>query len=88
MIIIRWIKEKIRKFKEDRAFKKKLKEIMYVWLNVAFPNQTAERLHIIRALICSQCEFNIKNVCKKCGCPLIAKTRSVKSTCPLKKWNF
>ena len=27
MIIIRWIKEKIRKFKEDRAFKKKLKEI-------------------------------------------------------------
>ena len=30
MIIIRWIKEKIRKFKEDRAFKKKLKEIKNV----------------------------------------------------------
>ena len=27
MIIIRWIKEIIRNFKEDRAFKKKLKEI-------------------------------------------------------------
>ena len=27
MIILRWIKEKIRKFKADRAFRKKLKEI-------------------------------------------------------------
>jgi hypothetical protein len=26
-MIIMWIKEKIRRFKEDRAFKKKLKEL-------------------------------------------------------------
>lgn len=24
--------------------------------------------------------------CKECGCPLSAKTRSVDSKCPLKKW--
>ena len=27
MILIRWIKEKIRKFKADRAYKKRLKEL-------------------------------------------------------------
>ncbi len=72
----------------NENYKNKLKEIIDGWVNVAFPNPTAERLHRNRALICSQCKFNIKNVCKKCGCPLIAKTRSAKSTCPLKKWNF
>jgi hypothetical protein len=66
--------------------KQKLKEIMSGWKNLLFPNPQTEKIHKNRASVCSKCEHNIKNICKKCGCPLAAKTRSEISTCPLKKW--
>jgi len=64
----------------------KMSEILNEWKNVVFPNEHVEQIAKARASICSGCEFNVKNRCTKCGCPLIAKTRSMQSHCPLKKW--
>jgi len=66
--------------------KQKLKEIISGWKNLIVRNPQTERIQKIRATMCSKCEHNIKSICKKCGCPLAAKTRSLESTCPLKKW--
>ena len=66
----------------------KFREILSGWKNVLFPNSTAERIHRSRAIICAKCEYNVKSICKKCGCPLVAKTRSPESVCPLNKWNW
>jgi hypothetical protein len=72
--------------KDDRTPGAKISEIFNGWKNVVFPNEHVENIAKARAKICSQCEHNVKNRCKKCGCPLIAKTRSMQSHCPLKKW--
>ena len=66
----------------------KLHEIISGWKNLIVRNPHTERVHKSRALICSKCEHNIKSICKKCGCPLVAKTRSPESVCPLNKWNW
>ncbi len=71
---------------EKKGAAAKLSEIFNGWKNVVFPNEHVEQIAKARASICSTCEFNVKNKCKKCGCPLIAKTRSMQSHCPLKKW--
>jgi len=39
-----------------------------------------------RRLICEKCDFNILNLCKKCGCIIPAKTKLLNSKCPLEKW--
>jgi len=39
-----------------------------------------------RRLICEKCEFNVMNLCKKCGCIIPAKTKLEKSECPIGKW--
>jgi len=72
--------------KDNRTPVAKISEIFNGWKNVVFPNEEVERTAKVRAAICSQCEYNVKSRCKKCGCPLIAKTRSMDSDCPLKKW--
>ena len=64
----------------------KVSEIFNGWKNVVFPNEHVEKIAKARASICGQCEHNVKSRCMKCGCPLIAKTRSMQSHCPLKKW--
>jgi len=64
----------------------KLKEILDGWWNVAWPSEAVEKMAEHRAIVCSQCPFNIKNRCSKCGCYLVAKLRSSTSKCPAKKW--
>ena len=64
----------------------KVSEIFNGWKNVVFPNEHVEKIAKARASICGDCEYNVRSRCTKCGCPLIAKTRSMQSHCPLKKW--
>ena len=71
---------------ENKSPGDKIKEIFNGWKNVVFPNPQVEQIAKARAAICSKCEFNVRSRCKKCGCPLIAKTRAMQSHCPLKKW--
>lgn len=63
-----------------------LQEIVEGWKNVLFQDPEVEAEALRRATICSGCPFNEKNKCSKCGCPLVAKTRSMKSKCPDKRW--
>ena len=71
---------------EQKGAAAKLSEIYNGWKNVVFPNENVEKIAKARASICSGCEHNVKSRCKKCGCPLVAKTRSMQSHCPIKKW--
>ena len=64
----------------------KVSEIFNGWKNVVFPNAHVEQIAKARASICGDCAFNVRSKCSKCGCPLVAKTRSMKSHCPLNKW--
>lgn len=69
----------------------KLSIIIEGWKNVLvgknFDIQEAQR----RAEICAKCPFMEERlglaICTKCGCPLAAKTKSMRSTCPINKWN-
>tara|TARA_R100000951_G_scaffold66458_2_gene56199 strand:+ start:816 stop:1133 length:318 start_codon:yes stop_codon:yes gene_type:complete len=82
-------KKKMQAFlnaKDDRTPVAKISEIFNGWKNVVFPNDEVERIAKVRAAVCAQCEYNVKSRCQKCGCPLVAKTRSLQSDCPLKKW--
>jgi len=45
------------------------------------PEVQQERLNI-----CSTCEHNKLNVCKKCGCILKLKTQWANTKCPVGKW--
>ena len=71
---------------EKKGAKAKMSEILDGWKNVVFPNEHVEQIAKARAGICSGWEFNVKSRCTKCGCPLVAKTRSMQSHCPIKKW--
>lgn len=71
----------------------KLVEIIEGWKNLATGNgfNIAEAQR--RAELCVQCPFishltAMSNVpsCGKCGCVLAAKTRSMKSSCPIGTW--
>ena len=76
----------------------RLDEIYHGWKNNLFPAE--EEKEIIneasseRRKICEECEFiSTKHFtirpdvhCTQCGCTLAAKTKSLESECPLKKW--
>lgn len=64
----------------------KLKEILSGWSNVIWENPRIEKIAMDRAVICSECIYNVQNKCSQCSCPLIAKTRSEYSKCPMNKW--
>ena len=64
----------------------KLQEIVAGWTNVLFTDPAVEVEALRRAQICAECPFNKNNKCSSCGCPLVAKTRSMKSKCPENKW--
>lgn len=64
----------------------KINEIIEGWKNVVFPNNYTENVAYNRASICGRCEHYDKGKCKKCGCNLVAKTRSMKAECPINKW--
>lgn len=60
------------------------------WKNVIITDEQVEVIAAARLEICSTCPERIKqlglDVCNECGCPLMAKTRSSDSKCPLGKW--
>lgn len=75
-------------------------QIIEGWKNVIWENPQVELVAKERASICSTCDFNVDNVCSSektgftihnnpvngCGCPLIAKTRSMSTSCPKGLW--
>jgi len=64
-----------------------LSEIYDGWKNYIFPNPQIKEIAKKRANICVSCDKLRKNkTCKLCGCYVPAKTRSIKSICPIKKW--
>lgn len=64
-----------------------LNEIITGWRNYVFPNKEVEKIAIKRMTICVGCDkLKSDNRCGQCGCFMPAKVRSIKSTCPLKKW--
>lgn len=71
--------------KEDNK-QNKLEEIVQGWKNLVFKTPEAEELAKKRAEVCAGCDYNVLSVCVLCGCPLAAKLRSKKTTCPKKKW--
>ena len=67
----------------------KADEIIRGIYNRLIRNEDVEKIAKIRKDICVKCpEYQEKPIerCKKCGCVLSIKTRSIKSECPLKKW--
>lgn len=64
----------------------KLQDIIQGWVNVIWENPRIEKIAMDRAVVCSDCFYNVNNTCTSCGCPLIAKTRSEYSKCPMGKW--
>ena len=67
--------------------KGKLQKIIEGWKNYIFPNEKVERIAKARALRCATCDFNILEMCMKCGgCPIAMKTRSMDSKCEINRW--
>lgn len=83
-------------------FISKLARITNGWKNYMFTNPLVEELAKVRSEICADCdqakesEF-LKSVlgkvekvsgmiCDNCKCPISAKVRSVKESCPLDNW--
>jgi hypothetical protein len=68
----------------------KIKNIFEGWSNVVFPNSSVEKIANLRSRICDLCIHKGNKLgvdyCKKCGCPIIAKSRSMEEHCPLNKW--
>ena len=66
------------------------KDIITGWVTYIQGNDETKNRIEERISICSQCEYmgHMLNcqVCKKCGCPLKAKSANKNSHCPLKKW--
>lgn len=81
----------------------KIDSIIQGWSNFIDKSDVTEDLAKQRAMACSPCpsakrgkllafiKDDLKQVegiyCKECQCPLSAKIRSQKETCPLNRWN-
>lgn len=63
-----------------------VKAIIQGHWNVLFPQEEIEEIAAERMKECLSCEFYGETKCLKCGCPLRAKTRSLRSKCPADKW--
>lgn len=64
----------------------KVNEILDGIKHYVFPTEESENIAKNRAKICGECEHNIDNQCKLCGCFLTLKVRSSKTGCPANKW--
>lgn len=67
-----------------------MKKIIEGWKNVIFTDEEVEAIAKARLEVCNTCDYK-KNlagleICNECHCPLIAKTRSLDSKCPIGKW--
>lgn len=68
---------------------KDLKNIIEGYKNLLNKDERVEKVSKVRMEICNDCDKNSRSLvpyCKECGCVLSAKTRSMDSECPLKKW--
>lgn len=65
-----------------------LDEIFDGWKHVFFETEEVRIEAKRRITICVDCPHVILKslLCGRCGCPLTAKTRSLKSECPIGKW--
>ena len=71
----------------------KAKQIASGWKNVlkskfGLSTEEEETLFKARLEICKACDHGQGSVCNKCGCPLVAKTKSLAldNECPDKLW--
>lgn len=72
---------------------KKLAEIAEGWKNLIDRNPKVEKIAEERLGLCLSCKYNsttpdlgMLSKCKLCGCVLEAKSRSLKSNCPINLW--
>lgn len=72
----------------SKTWLEKLSEIQDGWKNAIWKDEEVEKVALERATVCAKCPSNKGNACIECGCPLFAKTRSMKETnkCDLGKW--
>lgn len=73
-----------------------INEIVSGWITFLSPIKQEEVREISESRLkeCIGCEFNstvgeikgLKSVCKECSCPLIPKSFSKESECPLGRW--
>lgn len=57
------------------------------WKNVLWPNVFVQTVAEFRLQKCSGCEHLTKlKACGKCKCPVMSKTRSMSSSCPVSIW--
>lgn len=67
-----------------------VKEIFEGWKNVfGKKNNYVENVAKQRMEICRECPYrSTKGIehCTECGCPLVGKTRSLSSSCPVGRW--
>ena len=72
----------------------KVKNILEGWKNLIWANPQVEEIAKTRLKECGECpkrsnypqEVGLNSTCLMCGCVIDAKVRSMKSECPLKKW--
>ena len=76
--------------------------ILNGWNNYFNKDAVVEKVANQRAEFCAKCPFAVESIftifvndelkeiegliCKRCNCPLSAKIRSIKETCPEKLW--
>lgn len=66
----------------------KLKEIIEAWAISVKPTPEQKNRAVIRYAICKECEYNKKEVCSLCGCPLDKKIFTTrKGACDIGKWD-
>lgn len=68
-----------------------LSRVVEGWLNMLFMNTNFVSEEVKneakrRAAICKGCEFRTGHVCGACGCPIAAKSASMKEKCPKGFW--
>lgn len=66
-----------------------IKYIIQGWWNVIldlFSDLKYKKYFDERMAICHTCSHSKHGVCSVCHCPLISKTKSEDSVCPLNKW--
>ena len=63
----------------------KLKSILSGWKNVIWSSELVKNVAYARAEVCAPCDQNSKGWCLDCGCPIIAKARSLSEYCD--KWD-
>jgi len=80
----------------------KIANILEGWSNLLSKDATTERVAEARAEICGRCPFAVEKkilifvkddfkeiegmACERCNCPLSAKIRATKETCPENLW--